>query len=84
MKADGTIDALWEKWMLSDDSDKSVPRQDWPGNAGTVRVACADAFEPMSYVGKDKEMMGFDVEILLNVARELDVKVVFIPMNSGR
>ena len=83
MKADGTIDALWEKWMLSDDSDKSVPLQDWPGNAGTVRVACADAFEPMSYVGKDKEMMGFDVEILLNVARELDVKVVFIPMEFG-
>ena len=83
MKADGTIDALWEKWMLSDDTDKSVPKQDWPGNAGKVRVACADSFEPMSYVGKNKEMMGFDVEILLNVARELDLKVVFTPMEFG-
>jgi polar amino acid transport system substrate-binding protein len=57
MKADGTIDALWEKWMLSDDPVKEMPDQDWPGNAGTVRVACADSFEPMSYVGKDKEMI---------------------------
>jgi len=83
MKADGTIDALWEKWMLSDDPDKNVPEQDWPGKAGTVRVACADSFEPMSYLGKNKQMMGFDVEILLNVAKELDLKVVFTPMEFG-
>ena len=83
MKADGTIDALWEKWMLSDAPVKEMPKQDWPGNAGTVRVACADSFEPMSYVGKDKEMMGFDVEILLNVAKELDLKVEFTPMEFG-
>ena len=83
MKADGTIDALWEKWMLSDDPDKNVPEQDWPGKAGTVRVACADSFEPMSYLGKNKQMMGFDVEILLNVAKELDLKVIFTPMEFG-
>lgn len=83
MKADGTIDALWEKWMLSSDPDKEIPRQDWPGNSGTIRVACADSFEPMSYVGQNGEMMGFDVEILLNVAKELDLKVEFTPMEFG-
>lgn len=83
MKADGTIDALWEKWMISDDPVKEMPQQDWPGNAGTVRVACADSFEPMSYLGAHKEMMGFDVEILLNVAKELDLKVEFTPMEFG-
>ena len=83
MKADGTIDALWEKWMLSDDPVKEMPKQDWPGSAGTIRVACADSFEPMSYVGKNKEMMGFDVEILLSVAKELDLKVEFTPMEFG-
>ena len=83
MKADGTIDALWEKWMLNSDPVKEMPKQDWPGNAGTVRVACADSFEPMSYVGQDKEMMGFDVEILLNIAKELDLKVEFTPMEFG-
>ena len=83
MKADGTIDALWEKWMGSDVSIKTMPKQDWPGNAGLVRVACADSFEPMSYVGADMEMMGFDVEILLNVARELDLRVEFTPMDFG-
>ena len=83
MKADGTIDALWEKWMLSNNPDKEVPQQDWPGNAGTIRVACADSFEPMSYVGENGEMMGFDVEILLTIAKELDLKVEFTSMEFG-
>ena len=83
MKADGTIDALWEKWMLSEDPVKTIPEQDWPGAAGTIRVACADSFEPMSYVGENSVMMGFDVEILLNVAKELDLKVEFTPMEFG-
>lgn len=83
MKADGTLDALWEKWMISSEPVKEMPEQDWPGNAGIIRVACADSFEPMSYVGENGKMMGFDVEILLNVARELDLKVEFIPMEFG-
>lgn len=83
MKADGTIDALWKKWMISNDPVKEMPKQDWPGNAGTIRVACADSFEPMSYVGENGEMMGFDVEILLNVAKELDLKVEFTSMEFG-
>lgn len=83
MKEDGTIDALWEKWMISDAKDKDIMEQDWPGNNGTVRVACADSFEPMSYVGENGTMMGFDVEILLNVAKELDLKVKFTSMEFG-
>ena len=83
MKEDGTIDALWGKWMGSSTGDKTVPEQDWPGKNGTIRAACADAFEPMSYVGADREMMGFDVEILLLAAKELDVKVEFSPMDFG-
>lgn len=83
LKADGTIDALWEKWMGSGAGEKTVPAQDWPGKNGTVRVACADAFEPMSYVGADQQMMGFDVEILLLVAKELDLKVEFTSMEFG-
>ena len=83
MKADGTIDALWEKWMNSTDPVKEMPKQDWPGNAGVIRVACADSFEPMSYVGENGEMMGFDVEILLNIAKELNLSVEFTPMEFG-
>ncbi len=76
-----TKEALWKKWTGADDSIKTVPAQDWPGNNGTVRVAACDALEPMSYVGQDGELLGLDVETILLIARELDVHVEFTPMD---
>lgn len=83
MIEDGTINTLWQKWTGKDAARKSIPGQDWPGNNGIIRVACADSFEPMSYVGENSTMMGFDVEILLLTAKELDLKVEFTPMEFG-
>ncbi len=75
-----TIDELWEKWTGTDDSIKVPTVQDWPGNGGTVTVAACDSLEPMSYLGKDGTVMGFDNDIVLLMAKELDVKVEFEPM----
>ena len=74
------IEAAWKKWTGADDSVKTLPEQDWPGKNGTVRVAACDTLEPMSYVGEDNALKGFDLEIILMVARELDVKVEFTGM----
>lgn len=78
---DETKKALWEKWTGADESAKTVPEQDWPGNNGTVNVAACDALEPMSYMGQDGQMMGLDVETILMIAKELDVHVEFTPMD---
>ena len=71
---------LWKKWTGSDESKKVLPNQDWPGANGTVTVAACDTLEPMSYKGKDGELIGFDEEIILLMAKELDVHVNFIGM----
>ena len=71
---------LWKKWTDSDESKKVLPVQDWPGTNGTVTVAACDTLEPMSYKGKGGELIGFDEEIILLMARELDVHVNFIGM----
>ena len=76
-----TKDALWKKWTGVDDSVKTVPEQDWPGENGTVRVAACDALEPMSYVGQDGKLLGLDIETILLIAKELDVHVEFLPMD---
>ena len=39
-----------------------------------------DTLEPMSYTGKNGELMGFDVEMILLIAKELDVHVEFTGM----
>ncbi|SNU08093.1 polar amino acid transport system substrate-binding protein [Lachnospiraceae bacterium] len=72
---------LWDKWTGSDESIKTVMDQDWPGNAGTVNVAACDTLQPMSYVGEGGELCGFDVEMILLMAKELDYHVNFTGMD---
>ncbi len=74
------VDEVWEKWTGSDESVKVLPDQDWPGTNGTVRVAACDTLEPMSYVGGDGELKGFDLEVILMIAKEMDVHVEFTGM----
>ena len=74
------IQAAWDKWTGADESVKKLPEQDWPGSNGTVRVAACDTLEPMSYAGEGGEMFGFDLEVILMIARELDTHVEFTGM----
>ena len=73
--------ALWTKWTGSDESVKKLPVQDWPGEGGIVRVAACDTLEPMSYAGEGGEVVGFDIEMLLLMAKELDVRVEITGMD---
>ena len=75
------IRAAWNKWTGADESVKALPEQDWPGANGTVRVAACDTLEPMSYAGGDGQLRGFDLEIILMTAKELDVRVEFSGMD---
>lgn len=79
MRQDGTADALWEKWTSADDSEKTVPEQDWPGTNGTLKVAACATLEPVSYLAEG-QMLGYDIETLLLAAKELDVHVDFEPL----
>lgn len=74
------IQAAWEKWTGLDDSVKVLPTQDWPGSNGTLRVAACDTVEPMSYKGEGGKLQGFDIELLLMIAKELDVHLDFSGM----
>lgn len=69
------IEKAWEKWTGADDSVKVLPEQDWPGANGEVKVAACDTLEPMSYRGEDGQVIGFDIEIILMMAKQLDKKV---------
>ncbi len=74
-------DDLWKKWTGADESIKTLPEQDWPGKNGIVRVAACDSLEPASYMGKNRQLLGLDVETILLIAKELDVHVEFTPMD---
>ncbi|MBR0222432.1 MAG: transporter substrate-binding domain-containing protein, partial [Synergistaceae bacterium] len=75
------IQAAWDKWTGADESVKTLIKQDWPGKNGTVTAAVCDTLEPMSYLSSQGEAAGFDIEIILLIAKELDVHVKFINMD---
>ena len=74
-KEDGTIASLKEKWLGADESIKVLIEQDWPGDKGTIRYYYDGAHEPMTYLGSSGEPLGLEIDLLLLIARELDMKV---------
>lgn len=74
-KEDGTIDALKEKWLGADESIKVLTTQDWPGDKGTIRYYHDGTHEPMTYLGSGGEPLGLEIDLMLLIARELDMRV---------
>ena len=74
------INELWDIWLGTDESKKVLPEQDWSGANGTVRVASCDSLVPMSYVGDNGRLMGFDIAVMLEIARVLDIHIDFTGM----
>lgn len=77
-KKDGTIDKIMEKWFLADSTTKPI-QQDWEGSNGTINLLALAGTEPISYIGANGEVYGFDVDIALHIARELDYKLEIVP-----
>ena len=74
------IEAVWNKWTSADESKKLPLKQDWAGKAGKVRVAVGDSMQPASYVNAAGDVLGMEAEIILMMAKKLDYKVEFMPM----
>lgn len=77
LKADGTLDAMKEKWTGDDESVKTLPQLDYPGANGILRVAHEIAAEPMAYLGADGTPVGYDLDLMLRIGEILDRKVEF-------
>lgn len=77
LKADGTLEAMKEKWTGADEKVKALPILDYPGANGTLRVAHDITAEPMEYVGAGGEPLGYDLELMLRIGELLDRKVEF-------
>ncbi len=72
---DGTLDALLEKWMGSDESVKTIDVGEYDAPNGTLRYAHDSTLEPMSYVGNDGKSLGYEVELVSLIAKELGMEL---------
>ena len=72
---DGTLDALQEKWMGADEDAKTIDVGDYDAPNGTLRYVHDPSLEPMSYAGEGGVSLGYEVELVSLIARELGMEL---------
>ena len=77
-KADGTLDALYKKWIL-EPQDPAVPAIPTSGRNGVLRMGTCLLTEPYAYVSQGK-MAGFDIELAHRLAAQLEVRLEIADM----
>lgn len=68
---DGTMEALRQKWVMGPDEDKVLTPLNPDHPNGTVKMATAPFFEPMSYMGPDGQIVGYDIDLATMICNEL-------------
>lgn len=61
--------------MGTDESVKVLIPQDWEGKNGTLRYWVNTGTPPMGYLGANGTPVGYAVDLVLHIAREMDYKV---------
>ncbi len=80
---DGTLEKLKAKWFGTNDAAKKIEIADYPAPNGTLLYAHDSTTEPMSYVGDHGDSLGYEVELVCLIGRELGMKVQVTQTNFG-
>ncbi len=83
---DGTLEALKQKWFSGDEEKMLIDfsKYQLSGRAnGTLRYVYVNTNVPMGFAGADGSHAGFEVELLLKIADELDMGVEITTANFG-
>lgn len=86
-REDGTLDALYDKWITGDVSGKVIDRASYAVSDPSAETFCiaydSAGFEPMSYLGEDKLPVGYEIELVYKIAYELNLKLELVAMNGA-
>jgi polar amino acid transport system substrate-binding protein len=70
--ADGTMDALYEKWMVSvPDSTTPMPEIENKDDPEPITAYLSELTLPFTYIGEDNEAKGYDSELLIMFANSI-------------
>ena len=81
LESEGKLKAAWEKWVVSASAEKNMPEQTWPGKNGVLRYWTRSDSEPICYIGEGSQVMGYEPDILLQIAEKLDMRVEITTAN---
>lgn len=75
LKSTGILDDMMFRWLTD---DAKLPfTQFWAGTNGTLRCVVAPGSAPLCFVDEEGNATGFEVELMMRVARALNMKVEF-------
>ncbi len=80
---DGTLNELREKWFSEDDRIKQIDIEEYAATNGVLRYAHDSTTEPMSYVGDSGESLGYEVELVYLIGKQLGMKVEITQTSFG-
>lgn len=84
LSEDGTLKEMETKWFGADETVKILPEltynSNFDGSAGTLRVGQNTEVVPMSYMDDDGKATGFEIELIMRAAYELNMNLELSPM----
>ncbi|MBQ6324726.1 MAG: transporter substrate-binding domain-containing protein [Clostridia bacterium] len=81
LRADGTLDALEEKWFAEDEDAKTMPDVSaLSAENGTLRVATEAGYAPFEYI-RDGTVVGYDMELAARFCEAFGYGLEIVDMN---
>lgn len=79
MKENGKLKELENKWMGKDESKKVLDKYEYKTNGKKITFAAVSGNAPFAYI-KDNELVGYDIEVIKYVCKELKYELEIIDM----
>lgn len=80
IKADGTYDDMYRRWIEEMDQNHPMPKIDLPTNGEPLRIVTNCTAPPLTFISNG-EITGFDIELGTRFAQYLQRPVVWSDMN---
>ena len=77
--ADGTMDEITSRWIITDGRDYVTADIPYHENAPVLRMAIVSSIEPLTFM-LDGRYAGMDIELMQRVAYELGYRIEFLDM----
>ncbi len=83
LKSNGTYDQMLDRWLPEVGVPAAMPEIALTGEKGVLRFGTSAVTEPFSFLDEDGEVVGFDIELAMYVARELGMQIEVVNMDFG-
>jgi len=83
IRADGYLEEMVDRWYDMDNRNTEMPNIPRVTEGEVLRVGVAEALEPASFLNAQRELVGFDIELIFRIAYILDRPVEFVPLEMA-